>query len=182
MTGVASGFLQSVPKCLSVAQVQTLRDQSDQLIFSSAQVGTVSAHRANYLARSCEVAFLPMDHWIAARSKEILGALGLSSSMLSRRAQYSIYRPGGHYNWHRDGKGRCFDGEYRARQVAIVFQLSDTADYIGGNLEFRTSEHREYTWHEWREVGTAIVFSCDLLHRINRIQDGMRHSVVMWSH
>ncbi|WP_365945950.1 2OG-Fe(II) oxygenase [Mesorhizobium sp.] len=102
--------------------------------------------------------------------------------MLSRRAQYSIYRPGGHYNWHRDGKGRCVDGIDRERRWAVVFQLSDGSEYIGGDLQFRIGGQNEYSVSGWRDSGTAIVFSSNLLHRVHRIQSGVRHSIVVWSH
>ncbi len=46
--------------------------------------------------------------------------------------QYASYTDGGHYDWHIDlGPGR-----ESTRKLSISLQLSDPADYDGGQLEF----------------------------------------------
>jgi PKHD-type hydroxylase len=78
---------------------------------------------------------------------------------------------GGHYDWHVDiGPGR-----YSLRKLSMSVQLSDGADYDGGDLEFMASEESGI-----RDRGSLIVFPSFLEHRVTPVTRGVRASMVSW--
>ena len=79
----------------------------------------------------------------------------------------------GHYDWHTDvGAGRT-----SLRKLSITIQVSDTADYSGGDLQFMS---RRVPQTARKQAGTAYVFPSYILHRIKPVQTGIRRSIVVW--
>ena len=79
----------------------------------------------------------------------------------------------GHYDWHTDvGAGRT-----SMRKISITIQVSDPADYEGGELQFMS---RRVPQSGTSEAGSACVFPSYLLHRVKPITRGIRRSVVVW--
>jgi PKHD-type hydroxylase len=78
----------------------------------------------------------------------------------------------GFYTWHTD-----FGDIAPTRKVSITVQLSDPADYDGGDLElmFREEAHRAD-----RTRGAIIAFPSWLLHRVTPVTRGARWSLVAW--
>jgi PKHD-type hydroxylase len=58
-------------------------------------------------------------------------------------------------------------------------QLSDPADYDGGELEFMM--HRSVVQAE-RAQGTVVLFPSFLQHRVRPVTRGVRRSLVFWVH
>ncbi len=85
--------------------------------------------------------------------------------------QVASYEPGGHYDWHMDvGKASS-----SARKLSMSVQLSDPADYDGGELEFKATDELGP-----RDQGYLIVFPSFLLHRVRPVTRGKRMSMVSW--
>jgi PKHD-type hydroxylase len=80
---------------------------------------------------------------------------------------------GAHYDWHMD----YGPGVARTRKLSISVQLTDPADYDGGNLEFASVNVDD---NELRAKGMAIVFPSFLLHRVTPVNRGKRTSLVAW--
>jgi len=91
-------------------------------------------------------------------------------------AQIAWYEAGGaggdgHYDWHVD----IGPGPYSLRKLSMSVQLSDPADYDGGELEFMASAESGI-----RTRGSLIVFPSFLQHRVTPVTRGIRASMVSW--
>jgi len=86
--------------------------------------------------------------------------------------QYTEYEgQGSHYGWHPDiGPGK------NIRKISIVVQLSDPADYKGGELVLNTGNEVKTD----KEQGSVILFPSFLLHRVEPLLSGNRYSLVSW--
>lgn len=91
-------------------------------------------------------------------------------------AQVGRYAEGHFYDWHIDRGGR---GAGRTRKLTVSVQLTDPADYDGGDLELNPDGR---VIAAPRDRGIAIVFPANTLHRVAPISAGVRHSLVIWTH
>jgi PKHD-type hydroxylase len=72
------------------------------------------------------------------------------------------------------------------RKLSTVVQLSDPADYVGGDLEFLEvatdydGDQRAEYLSECRRRGTVVVFCAFEYHRVTPIVSGVRRSLVAW--
>lgn len=90
--------------------------------------------------------------------------------------QYTVYHgsQGGHYDWHIDfGRQSA-----RPRKISLSIQLSDPADYGGGELQFQVDSRPAIAP---RARGTLIAFPSFFLHRVTPIRSGTRKSLVVWA-
>ncbi len=108
---------------------------------------------------------------------------GFELSGFGEDLQFTSYdRPGAFYSWHQDG----LDGGVANRKLSLVVQLSDPADYSGGELQFfdvvedlvdaDLDEVQEATARQ----GTVIAFPSFEYHRVLPLRGGERHSLVAW--
>lgn len=82
----------------------------------------------------------------------------------------------GHYDYHLDvGAGE----QTATRKLSLSVQLSDSADYEGGDLV--VMNHRRAQALP-RERGSVILFPSYLLHQVQRVRKGTRYSLVAWFH
>lgn len=81
---------------------------------------------------------------------------------------------GGHYQWHVDIGENSLN-----RKLSVSVQLTDDKNYTGGELQFLTN--REIR-NAPKNKGDVIIFPSYLLHRVNKVTNGTRHSLVMWRH
>ena len=89
------------------------------------------------------------------------------------RLQYSIYEaPGGHFGWHVDSGSRPFP-----RKLSLSLQLSEPADYRGGDLELWSGDKPVSAP---RPRGTLVVFPSYCLHRVQPVEAGARRALVAW--
>ena len=72
--------------------------------------------------------------------------------------------------WHTD----CGEGANTTRKLSLTVQLSDPAEYDGGDLEFMGLPSSSFSRHR----GAAILFPSLLAHRIAPVTRGVRHSLV----
>jgi PKHD-type hydroxylase len=98
--------------------------------------------------------------------------------------QFTTYEgPGAFYTWHQDG----LDATVGHRKLSLVVQLSDPADYEGGELEFFGWSSDEVPVEVAQGAGdsacgrgTVIVFPSFEYHRVRPLRAGVRHSLVSW--
>ena len=94
--------------------------------------------------------------------------------------QYGVYKPSGHYTWHKDAD--LFAAENKPdltlRKLSVTVQLSEPDDYEGGELQLQGPDGDLYTCP--KERGTIIVFDSRTLHRVRPIKSGVRKSLVGW--
>lgn len=87
---------------------------------------------------------------------------------------FITYVPGGHFDWHSD----LAAGQTSTRKLSISVQLSDPADYDGGDLEF--CPHGPVA--EFRGLGNALAFPAYIPHRVSPVTRGVRHALIVWVH
>ena len=88
-------------------------------------------------------------------------------------AQIYEYPTGGYLDWHMD----IAKGYMSNRKLSMSVQLSDGADYDGGDLEFMDFEETGP-----RGIGDLIVFPAFLQHRVSKLTRGARYAWVSWVH
>jgi PKHD-type hydroxylase len=88
--------------------------------------------------------------------------------------QFAKYGAGDGFGWHLDAGG----GQTSTRKLSMSVQLSDEAEYSGGDLEFCACSQLESR----RRRGTIIVFPAFLAHQVTPVTQGTRHSLVAWAH
>jgi len=106
-------------------------------------------------------------------------AFGFDLSTL-REMQFTEYqaRPGGqqdYYTWHEDLTWAT-NTPYQ-RKLSLVIQLSDPADYDGGDLQLQQEPPER---RHLRTRGTAIVFPSFHSHQVTPVTRGTRYSLVAW--
>ena len=140
--------------------------------------------------RRSRTAWLPPDDdswWIYDKLAKIAERAnrryGFDLTGFGEDLQFTVYdEPGAFYSWHQDG----LDGGVANRKLSIVIQLSDPAEYSGGEVQFfevaddYDDEQLEVFTRLSRQRGTAIVFPSFEYHRVLPLRAGLRHSLVSW--
>lgn len=91
----------------------------------------------------------------------------------SEPLQFTEYNaPNGNYKYHIDTIEN-----YHVRKLSMVIQLTDPAEYEGGELEIKTDETPKQMN---KRQGSIIVFPSYILHRVNTVTKGRRNSLVGW--
>jgi PKHD-type hydroxylase len=81
----------------------------------------------------------------------------------------------GKYDWHHDvffENPSPYD-----RKLSIVVQLSDPADYEGGDFEFMGAPNPPETF---KKRGSVLIFPSFYMHRVLPVTSGERMSLVSW--
>lgn len=74
-----------------------------------------------------------------------------------------------HLDWYCD---------YQPRKLSMTIQLSDPAEYDGGDLNISINLEKPFTAS--KNKGDAIVFPSFLMHNVNTVTRGVRRSLVVW--
>ena len=116
--------------------------------------------------------------FVFARLREVVrsvnGLYGLDAAGFGEPLHYICYEPGGHFDWHTD----LGIGAMSTRKISISVQLSDGAEYAGGDLEFCPHGVIE----RFRGIGNAVAFPSYIAHRVLPVTTGHRHALVAWIH
>ena len=139
---------------------------------SSAEDDNYRVCITSWLEETSETAF------IYARLRELVrsvnGLYGLDVAGFGEPLHYICYEPGGHFGWHTD----LGVGPMSTRKISISVQLSDPAEYVGGDLEF--CPHGEV--ERFRGLGNALAFPSYIAHNVSPVTSGHRHALVAWIH
>ncbi|HWN70077.1 MAG TPA: 2OG-Fe(II) oxygenase [Haliangium sp.] len=116
--------------------------------------------------------------WIFERVSELVrGAnqarYGFDLRGIYEPLQVTEYVPGAFFDWHEDHG----PGTHSLRKLSVAIQLSDPADYDGGELELFYGFEPD---RAVRALGTALVFPSYVLHRVSPVTRGVRRSLVGW--
>lgn len=128
--------------------------------------------------RDSDVRWLPRSEsteWVHTRIYSLAQQLNESFFKFDLRDmepfQVARYAGGGEYGWHMDlGPGRA-----TLRKLTVVVQLSDPADYEGGELEFP-----DVVGPITKERGAAVIFPSFLRHKVHPVTKGERFSIAGW--
>jgi PKHD-type hydroxylase len=77
----------------------------------------------------------------------------------------------GMYGWHQDYGGGI------SRKLSMVVQLTDPAQYEGGNLQVMTSGEPQ---NVRKQRGLVAIFPSYVLHQVTPVTQGSRQSLVTW--
>lgn len=86
---------------------------------------------------------------------------------------------GGHYDWHEDNSASM--KKPMDRKLSFVLQLTDPAEYDGGDFELHPSADPLPPGSYTRQ-GDALIFRSGLRHRVAPVTRGTRYSLVTWVH
>lgn len=131
--------------------------------------------------RDSHVQFLfpnEITDWLFGRLAGVITAMneqffGFDLSGMEQGLQFTRYSaPGEHYQWHID---RGFS--MATRKLSLTLQLSDPADYEGGDLELQFGNE---PIKASRDRGAMTFFPSWALHRVTPVTNGVRRSLVCW--
>lgn len=117
-------------------------------------------------------------NWVFARLAGAITAMndqffGFDLTGMEQGLQFTRYTaPGEHYEWHID-KGYMT----AVRKLSLSIQLSDPADYKGGDLELQFGMKPVKVS---RKRGMATIFPSYTVHRVKPVKEGTRYSLVAW--
>ena len=112
----------------------------------------------------------------------------------SEAAQFTQYKKGMHYNWHRDSYPQPYPSELgssfagKTRKLTSVLVLSNPSEYKGGELEFQF-QAEDPQFNKGRKIkianevapkGSIIVFPSFVWHRVKPVTKGVRYSMPTW--
>ena len=162
----------------------------------------------NTSIRNAQNAWIPSSHWIAgfcwhyvmrANRENFLYDL---SHIDQESLQYTVYDSGEYYGWHSDAdlstmhtplsewnKGQKSVEEVNidkirtqnefCRKLSFSLLIADPSDYRGGNLEIYGFQDKKYIVPKQR--GTIILFDSRARHRVTKVTEGVRKSIVGWT-
>lgn len=146
-------------------------------------IAIVGADRLDSDYRSSKVAWFRYGsdtEWLFDRVAYIVGSLnaqfyGFDLHGLCEDLQFTEYyaSENGHYDWHQDSGPNTAS----PRKMSIVIQLSDPADYEGGDLQILSARDPV---NVDKKLGLAAVFPSFMLHRVTPVTKGTRRSLVAW--
>jgi len=99
---------------------------------------------------------------------------GFDLDYLASPFQFTEYKVGDYFHWHRDTLGKVVTQE--DRYCSMVIQLNDK--YDGGNLELKISDTDILKVE--RGVGDLIIFLSNIEHRVTDVKVGDRYTLVNW--
>jgi Rps23 Pro-64 3,4-dihydroxylase Tpa1-like proline 4-hydroxylase len=91
----------------------------------------------------------------------------------SKDFQYTEYKVGEYYSWHKDSGDHPM---VKDRFCSIVIQLND--EYGGGDLQMINEEDEVMTFEKGK--GNLFVFLSNILHQVTPVENGVRYSLVSW--
>jgi len=141
-------------------------------------------------ARKTHQVFVEPAHWTGsfithfAEQANLLWGLdlvGLGTMSILR------YSEGSHFGWHVDtlvydttAYTQFPEAGVLERKLSVTINLSDPADYEGGDLEFLNATGQRFAQSELRERGSIVVFPSTVGHRVTPVTRGVRYALVGW--
>ena len=170
----------SFPQLFSTQEVENIKNLWSQEFVKSAEVNLAGNAISRNDLRKSQIMFIKTgaNDWIydklgqaciqANSNRYKFDVKGFQTEL--QLANYGIQD---FFEWHMDfGAGDISD-----RKLSITVQLSDPTEYEGGDLQFMIN-HEVFTAP--KEKGTAIIFPSFAQHRVTRVTQGNRKSIVGW--
>lgn len=168
---------------LSAGECDAIVARAELYVCQPATVGFADTARTDPSFRSSTVRWLDagteralvdrLMQFVASSNRSNFGAEIVAPYEL----QFTEYHAAaeGQYGWHQDvwlESPRPFD-----RKLSLVLQLSDPADYAGGQFEFFGLPSPAAAF---MPLGSILVFPSFLQHRVLPVTAGIRRSLVTW--
>lgn len=144
--------------------------------------------------RKTNIFFWDSSHWVSALTTHYAQWANDETwnyrLSLSQGVQFGRYGIGGTYDWHKDEFDQPFGEEapqhWRglSRKLSVAVNLSDPADYQGGDLLFKDTYGMEVVDEDLRvairQQGSVVVFPAYTPHTVTAVTEGIRCSLVSW--
>lgn len=167
-------------KAFSDEEIEVIKSISSMYKLSKGLVPNV----VDLTYRASNISWIPLDSktdWLYKKLNKLIDRANedcwnLDLYNKTENIQFSEYKANeeGHYDWHLDLGDSSIN-----RKISLTVQLSDSNDYTGGDLQFMTNRDVRTSP---KEKGDVIIFPSYLLHKVNRVNSGTRHSLVLWRH
>jgi len=169
----------------SSEEIDKLIEYCDQLPASKGTIGGSGPDEDISVIRESKVSWVGLNQdtqWIYDRLAFIIRQLNgqfykFDIYGFSEDLQYTTYNEedSGHYTWHLDA-GVNYNGA-APRKLSAVLQLTDPAEYEGGDLElFSSANPTQVT----KKKGLVAAFPSYMLHRVSPVTKGIRKTLVVW--
>lgn len=136
--------------------------------------------RVDYGLRRTRIKSIPPGPdtlWVFERIGNVVGRANANTFRFQLDGQMSMdvleYDPSGYFDWHVD----IGAGIFSTRKLSIVTFLTAPEDYEGGNLCFMDQGEPLRLAR-----GTLALFPSYLLHKVEPVTRGTRHTLVSWAH
>ena len=171
----------ALDKIFTNQELNEIVTQADQVkkVSSTVGNGAVSDYRV------CDIAWLESDEiesdfdWIYATLADAISQANNEHFQFDltylTALQYTVYNGSDHSNYQKHlDVGRQFPN----RKLSFSVQLSDDAEYTGGDLRFHYIKNQPEVAS--REKGTVIFFPSWMVHDVTPVTQGTRRSLVGW--
>lgn len=167
------------PGAFTNAELDAIEQYCDGLLLAQATLGHETRGTYEKL-RVTDVAVLkpePPIRWFYERMAAVAQAVNRNYRFeltgFHEALQFMVYRDsdGGHFGWHLDV------GPPVPRKLSLTLQLTDPAQYEGGDLQFFTGDMVRLAP---RDRGVAIGFPSYMVHQVTPVTAGTRKSIVAW--
>jgi PKHD-type hydroxylase len=171
----------ALDKIFTNQELNEIVTQADQVkkVSSTVGSGAVSDYRV------CDIAWLESDEiesdfdWIYATLADAISQANNEHFQFDltylTALQYTVYNGSAHSNYQKHlDVGRQFPN----RKLSFSVQLSDDAEYIGGDLRFHYIKNQPEVAP--REKGTVVFFPSWIVHDVTPVTQGKRRSLVGW--
>lgn len=135
--------------------------------------GRVRNNEISYTERKSEIRYIKIDY-LSERITQLLESkykLKNFSYKNIETFQFTVYKEGGHYNWHTD-TGDIFTNRF----ISLVILLNE--DFEGGELQYIDINDTPQTF--LKGIGNLFLFSSNIRHAVTKINTGNRYSLVGW--
>lgn len=171
----------ALDKIFTGQELDEIVTQADQVkkVFSTVGSGAISDYRV------CDIAWLESDEiesdfdWIYATLADAISQANNEHFQFDlthlTALQYTVYNGSDHSNYQKHlDVGRQFPN----RKLSFSVQLSDDAEYTGGDLRFHYIKNQPEVAP--RQKGTIIFFPSWIVHDVTPVTQGTRRSLVGW--
>ena len=171
----------ALDKIFTNQELNEIVTQADQVkkVSSTVGSGAVSDYRV------CDIAWLESDEiesdfdWIYATLADAISQANNEHFQFDltylTALQYTVYNGNDHSNYQKHlDVGRQFPN----RKLSFSVQLSDDAEYTGGDLRFHYIKNQPEVAP--REKGTVVFFPSWIVHDVTPVTQGTRRSLVGW--
>lgn len=116
----------------------------------------------------------PQNAWVYERLMQVTRQYNQNTQFQLQQIealQLLEYRPGGFFTWHMD----LGSAKHSTRKISLVVLLSNPSDYVGGELEFFSTEDQPKL-----KQGAGVWFPSYMLHQVKPVTQGLRYTLVSW--
>jgi len=144
----------------------------------------VSGDVVNKKLRNSTQRWIPTDNWISGMMAHFINEANrayfhFDLTGWADKVQYTYYKgEKSHYAWHADTLPSGLNpGDVRKLSISLL--LSDPEEYEGGEFQLLFRDRRQMFTVK-PELGSAVIFPSDALHRVRPLRGGKRVSLVGW--